>query len=351
MRPIKRLIFVFIICFSVISAILLAKIFFFPSEKFCAHIDLTPTVVPPTCTRQGYTVYSCDDCSFFFHSDFTEPVSHELTYTVIEPSCSKSGFTSVVCAICEYSYKDSYTEPKNHSIRSKTIEPDCENAGYTEYYCAHCDFSYTADKISANTHSYISTVTLPTCTEEGFTTLACSLCDSRIFTEYVKPTGHDYVDERIYVTSQSDGYTKTTCSACDLNEKSEYVYAKDVYMGARTGSDDFIAYGIDVSRYNEVSWSLLKNQGVEFAILRAADNKLAGFRDPTFEYNYKYAKENGIDVGAYVHVDVSTVDEIYEIVDNLLPILEGKKFEYPIYFDIEKDSLALLVKTSLPKCV
>ncbi len=353
MKLIKKIVFIALICFSAVSALLLAKFFFFPSENFCLHSDLVPTAVPPTCTTQGYTVYSCADCSYFAHSDFTEPLPHDLNRTVIEPSCTGAGFTSVVCRNCSYSYNEDYTEPKNHSIKSKTVEPDCEAAGYTEYYCVNCDFSYTADKISADTHDYESIITQPTCTEEGFTTLSCTQCDSQIYTEYKKPNGHDYIDEKIYVTSKSDGYTKTTCSNCDLLEKSEYVYSRDVYLGARTGSDDFIAYGIDVSKHNDVlSWSLLKAEGVEFAIIRAANNETADFADPTFEYNYANAKANGIDVGVYVYVSATSVDEIYVTIDKLLPLLENKKFEYPIFFDMEKDSLGALGRDLLTEmCV
>jgi len=348
MKIVKRILFIILICFSAISSLLLAKIFFFPSDNFCTHINITPTVISPTCTLQGYTVYSCDDCSYFEHSDFTDPLPHKLTRTVIAPSCTTAGFTSVVCSDCSYSYNEDYTNPKNHSIKSKTVEPDCTNAGYTEYFCVDCEFSYKADEISADTHDYSSMVTLPTCTDEGFTTLACTLCDSKIYTEYVKPTGHDYIDTKTYVTSTSDGYTTTTCLNCEFLEKSEYVYSKDVYTGARTGSDDFIAYGIDVSKHNDVlSWSVLKNEGVEFAILRAANNVTTEFKDPSFEYNYANAKANGIDVGAYVYVEAESIDEIYATVERLLPILDGKKFEYPIFFDLEKDALSGLGKDLL----
>ena len=340
MKIVKRILLIILIVFSAVSVLWLSKIYFFPSEYFCTHLNITQTLIPPTCTLQGYTVYSCDDCSYFAHSDFVDPIPHDLTYEAIEPSCTKAGFTSVICSVCKYSYKESYTEPLNHTIKSKTVDPDCENLGYTEYFCVNCEFSYKADEISADTHDYVSSLTAPTCTEEGYTTLSCTLCDSKIYTEYVKPTGHDYIDTKIHVTSVSDGHTITTCSSCDLSEISEIVYSKDVYTGARTGSDDFIAYGIDVSKHNDaLSWSILKNEGVEFAILRAANNVTTEFKDPSFEYNYANAKANGI-------------DEIYATVERLLPILEGKKFEYPIFFDLEKDSLKGLGKDLLTEmCV
>lgn len=350
MKLLKRIIFIALICFSAASALLLGKIFFFPSENFCTHTELKTEVVPPTCTLQGYTVYSCVSCSYFAHSDFSSPIPHDLERTHIEATCTNAGFTAVRCKGCSFAYNEEYTNPKNHSIKSKTVEPNCENAGYTEYFCVNCSFLYTADEINANTHNYISVITAPTCTEEGFTTLSCAQCDSKIYTEYKKPLGHDYYDEKIYVTSTSDGYTLTTCSRCELNEKSQAIYSSDVYEGARSADGRVLAYGIDVSKHNGVlSWSVLKEDGVEFAILRAANNTTL---DQSFEYNYANAKANGIDVGAYVYVNAKSVNEIYSIIDKLLPILDGKKFEYPIFFDMEEDSLSYLGKDLLTEmCV
>jgi GH25 family lysozyme M1 (1,4-beta-N-acetylmuramidase) len=109
-------------------------------------------------------------------------------------------------------------------------------------------------------------------------------------------------------------------------------------MGAYTPSDTVLKKGIDVSSYNgTLSWSSISTAGVDFAILRAGTS--GSGEDSLFAYNYRNAKAYGLEVGAYYYVEARSVEEILTYAQKLKTILNGKKFEYPIYLDIEKDSL------------
>ncbi len=94
-----------------------------------------------------------------------------------------------------------------------------------------------------------------------------------------------------------------------------------------------VAYGIDVSVWQEkIDWKKVKADGIEFAILRAG---YTGAKDRFFEENYAKAKAEGIELGCYFYTYAVTVAEAEKDADLLISWLEGKKFEYPIYYDME----------------
>jgi GH25 family lysozyme M1 (1,4-beta-N-acetylmuramidase) len=93
--------------------------------------------------------------------------------------------------------------------------------------------------------------------------------------------------------------------------------------------------GIDISRYQgKPDFAKLKNE-VDFVILQAGYGRYAGQKDSEFERSYSECKKYGIPVGAYwFSYATSPQDAIYEA-SACIEVIKGKKFEYPIYFDIE----------------
>ena len=99
--------------------------------------------------------------------------------------------------------------------------------------------------------------------------------------------------------------------------------------------------GIDISEFQEgLKLSDAKKSGYEFAIIRAGWTGYGASRsknkDVCFEGFYKQAKELGFPVGAYWYSCANTRETgeaeakfLYEY------CLAGKKFEFPIYIDIE----------------
>jgi GH25 family lysozyme M1 (1,4-beta-N-acetylmuramidase) len=95
--------------------------------------------------------------------------------------------------------------------------------------------------------------------------------------------------------------------------------------------------GIDISQYQgNIDFAKVKAAGVMFAIIRAGFGKYTSQKDPYFEQNYKNAKAAGLDVGVYWYsYATSTADAIAEA-KACMTIISGKKFEYPIFFDLEE---------------
>lgn len=95
--------------------------------------------------------------------------------------------------------------------------------------------------------------------------------------------------------------------------------------------------GIDVSKWQgNIDWKAVKADGVQFAILRAGYGREARQKDETFEANYKGCKENGIPCGIYWYSYATTPEDAVKEAKTCLEVIKGKKFEYPIYFDLEE---------------
>lgn len=108
--------------------------------------------------------------------------------------------------------------------------------------------------------------------------------------------------------------------------------------------------GIDVSKHNgSINWRAVKNSGVDFVIIRTGYGKVdnAKQRDQMFNANYSGAKAVGIPVGAYHYSYAKSVAEAVQEAEFMLRVLDGKQFEYPIYFDIEDKSQEALGKQLL----
>ena len=99
-------------------------------------------------------------------------------------------------------------------------------------------------------------------------------------------------------------------------------------------SDGSIAFGIDVSKWNgDVDWATVKDQGVEFAMIRTGYGTTGS--DEQFEKNYSGARNQGIRVGVYHYSYATTEEEARLEAQNVLKILNGRSLELPVAFDIE----------------
>lgn len=105
---------------------------------------------------------------------------------------------------------------------------------------------------------------------------------------------------------------------------------------------------IDVSHHNDViNWEKVKNDkrnNIEGVIIRAGFGKSASQKDRQFENNYKGAAEQGLHIGAYWYSYALTADDAESEAKAFLKCIEGKKFDLPVFFDIEDKSQVPLGK-------
>lgn len=175
--------------------------------------NFTLALVSPTCTEQGYTLYTCD-CGYSYKDNFTDPIGHD--YKVFEhkdSTCTMEGYDLYTCTRCTDSYTQALPKLK-HDYVSETIAPTCEKAGMTIHTCTKCGLGYESDNVPALGHDYIATVTNATCESDGFTTHKCSRCDKEYVDTIIKALGHNYLVEQINPTCEKDGSVNYTCDRC-----------------------------------------------------------------------------------------------------------------------------------------
>ncbi len=107
--------------------------------------------------------------------------------------------------------------------------------------------------------------------------------------------------------------------------------------------------GIDVSHHNGVvDWDKVKATGIQFAILRCGyGRKSIKQTDRQFERNYRECKRVGMPVGVYHYSYAKTAEDARLEADFMLELIAGKRFEYPVIFDIEDKTQQALGKRVL----
>ena len=185
------------------------------AEGQSEHTLEKTTVVAPTCTEQGYTVYTCTACGDEVKADFVPATGHSYEASVVAPTCEKDGYTNHVCSVCGDSYRDNYVDAAGHQYTDTVTAPTCTASGYTTHTCSVCGHSYVDSIVPATGHSYDAVVTAPTCTASGYTTHTCSVCGHSYINSVVPATGHDYVWQITRVpTCTAEGVKTFTCSHC-----------------------------------------------------------------------------------------------------------------------------------------
>ncbi len=99
-------------------------------------------------------------------------------------------------------------------------------------------------------------------------------------------------------------------------------------------------FGIDVSKYQgEIDWTKVKEQGVQFAFLRAGYRgyETGAIMEDEFLQSYlEGATEADIPVGLYFFSQAVSVEEAIEEADFAIDAAAGYDIQYPIVFDMEE---------------
>lgn len=107
-----------------------------------------------------------------------------------------------------------------------------------------------------------------------------------------------------------------------------------------TPTTSFPVEGIDVSHYQgTIDFAKVKAAGKNFVIMKIGEGEDT---DSTYNTNYTNAKAAGLSVGGYWMCTATTKDEAEAEAQACINAIEGKSFEYPIYYDVERDNVMKL---------
>ena len=143
----------------------------------CSHSNVAYyPEVPATCHEAGtMAYYQCSSCNTYFADQGLSTIltweqiliprlEHDYTdnTTVVPPTCTADGYTLHTCKLCGESYTSDTVPATGHSLASTAFAPTCTTEGYISYICQFCDYSYEEIVAPASGHAY----------EEG----VCTLC-------------------------------------------------------------------------------------------------------------------------------------------------------------------------------
>lgn len=299
--------------------------------------DKEQSIVAPTCENEGYTNSACKRCNYEYRNNYTNPTGHSISKTsTVAPTCTSEGYSKYECSKCDHEYLSDYVIPLGHSIsKTYTLAPTCTSQGYSTYKCSSCNHEYTSDFTQPKGHTLTSSVTSPTCTSEGYTTYTCSDCSYNYRANIVAPDGHTYTKTYIRPNIEQTGYTIYECIVCHSKHEADFVFYSDIFSGSAGTGQGSLAKGLDLSHHSyDVDFEALRAAGIEFVILRVGYNTTL---DTKFEEYYTAARDAGLDIGVYFFTLAENKEEAKADADRVAAWINGKTFEYPIFYDIEDD--------------
>lgn len=252
----------------------------------CDHTPEITSVIAPTCTAKGYTVYKCSLCNYEWKDDYKEALGHNAGEPVVvrAATCTVPAEYAVYCTRngcgIELDRYENDGEFAEHipDIGSIAKQPTCTETGILKYHCRVCGTWIKDETIPANGHSFtlylsdnnatcfadgtktakcencteINTITdygtqlehnmgswgtykEATCTEQGIERSYCQHGCGYFESRYTNKIAHSYNFVVTDPTCTTGGYTTYTCSSCGHSYTSDETEANGHNWGIDGG--------------------------------------------------------------------------------------------------------------------
>jgi GH25 family lysozyme M1 (1,4-beta-N-acetylmuramidase) len=154
----------------------------------------------------------------------------------------------------------------------------------------------------------------------------------------VSYTAIDDISYFLHLESEVDTLKEDTQSKnleSEDNDDTQYTTLLDIDKD----KDSAIELGIDVSKWNgDIDWDVVKEEGVDFAIIRCGYRGSSSgwlIEDPYFYKNIQGAKKAGIKVGIYFFTQATDQVEAVEEASAAVALLGDIDLDYPVFIDTE----------------
>ena len=237
---------------------LLSSGHYFGEDKVCDncgyteadnHIhSYTATIVAPTCTSLGYTLYECT-CGDKYRTDYIEQKGHRWNDGAVEiaKTCTKNGVMLSTCLDCTATHREAIAASHEWS-ETITEAPTCVANGSAQKVCSGCGVEEGVVLPAAHTWGTETVIKQNTCTEKGLASHTCTVCG---------------VSEEFELELLGHTYKNGTCTKCGKSfTEGVTPYPEHPEYGMYFEIDDIISkYGPDY--INEYGVLLDYNEGAK----------------------------------------------------------------------------------------
>ncbi|MCL1886070.1 MAG: hypothetical protein FWF98_04890 [Dehalococcoidia bacterium] len=131
------------------NGIIICKIAF---TAICEHDYSIDETIPPTCTEQGYTTYTCSICgnSYVDEDSYVPALGHEYiddpdSADYIVPTCTEPGFMPAKCSVCGEPGEGYELAAIGHNWNRGvvTVKPTAHAEGEKLFTCKNCGETYS----------------------------------------------------------------------------------------------------------------------------------------------------------------------------------------------------------------
>lgn len=221
------------------------------SQPADGHVhSYTSTVVPPTCTEDGYTVKKCE-CGVEGIIDKVKATGHKggNWEVVSAATCTDAGKEEQYCTVCFALVDTKIIKAKTHIYETTLVEPTCSMEGYIKYTCQHCADQYK-DTYTPATEKHEEgdpiVTKMPTCKETGVRTYHCKYCIVKIRDEAMSVVTCSYRA----IPDKARDVTVYTCSMCGDSYEGPYISpealaqssAKEIYASTKDAMVEITSY-------------------------------------------------------------------------------------------------------------
>ena len=242
----------------------------------------TSTVINPTCTLKGYTVFTCS-CGHSYTSNQKPALGHKYKSEVIPPTTAAGGYTLHVCTVCGHTYQDSFTEKLPSEEPTPPAVPTIEETNNAlrktieSTYGIEVKYGSETDGYTAGTMRAVS-ISDPAVIQNGLNQLNASLAlyPSGFFSEFGETGLHlkVYLVQR-YSTANVTGITDLAGDRVIISISMDYSFAESFHHEAYHYIEHFV-----------------ERKGGEFSIWNTynpSDFSYGGTANPDLSYNRTWA--------------------------------------------------------------
>lgn len=184
------------------------------------HKYVASAPVLATCTKSGYTTYTCE-CGATYDEIDGNALGHNLVITPAGATCTQDGTVVVTCSRCNFRQETNDTALGHAYQKISSTDATCAAAATETYKCTRCSASYTVSVgEKATEHSYPDAWTVvkeATSVSIGYKTRECTVC-GKLEVQTINATGEhvfeggDVVESKA-ATCTENGYEIRKCKA------------------------------------------------------------------------------------------------------------------------------------------